>query len=170
MQNSSLLHSLYKYKSWANEEILAAIGQLDETRHAADHKAAIRIINHTYVVDRIFAAHLMRQSHTYSATNTVETPTLDELRVAIQHSDDWYVRYVAELGAADLIEQINFKFTDGDIGTMSCEEILLHVVTHGGYHRGAAGRILAQLSIAPPRDLFSGYLHKAEPNRRIEGL
>ena len=49
---------------------------------------------------------------------------------------------------------------------MSREEMLGHVVTHGGYHRGAVGRVMAQVSVAPPRDIFTVYLHRAEPERR----
>jgi hypothetical protein len=36
-------------------------------------------------------------------------------------------------------------------------------IADGGYHRGAIGRILAQLSITPPRDVFTGFLHFAQP-------
>jgi uncharacterized damage-inducible protein DinB len=170
MSNSSVLASLFKYKSWSNDEILTAIAKVDAEKNPTERHAAIRLINHTYVVDRIFAAHLTRQPHVYAATNTPETPTLDELRMAIGVSDGWYENYVSKLSAQELSEQINFKFTDGDAGTMSREEILLHVITHGGYHRGAAGRILAQLEIAPPRDLFTRYLHNTEPSRRAAGL
>lgn len=49
---------------------------------------------------------------------------------------------------------------------MSREEMLAHVITHGAYHRGAVGRIMAQLSIAPPRDVYTGFLHATEPHRR----
>ncbi|WP_275636783.1 hypothetical protein [Chromobacterium sphagni] len=42
----------------------------------------------------------------------------------------------------------------------------MHVITHGGYHRGAAGRILAQQDIAPPRDLYTRFLHDSQPARR----
>ncbi len=170
MPNASVLTSLFKYKSWSNDEILTAIAKFDAGKNPTERHTALRIINHTYVVDRIFAAHLTRQPHVYAATNTPDTPTLDELRMAIHVSDGWYENYVNKLSAEELNEQINFKFTDGDTGTMSREEILLHVITHGGYHRGAAGRILAQLEIAPPRDLFTRYLHMVEPNRRMESL
>jgi uncharacterized damage-inducible protein DinB len=51
---------------------------------------------------------------------------------------------------------------------MSREEMLTHVVTHGGYHRGEVGRILAQLSVSPPWDTFAVYLHKTEPSRRLK--
>jgi len=70
------------------------------------------------------------------------------------------------LSPIDLAETVNFTFTDGEHGRMSREEMLAHVITHGGYHRGEVGRILSQLSIARPRDIFTGYLHKSEPERR----
>jgi len=57
-------------------------------------------------------------------------------------------------------------FTDGDSGRMSREEILLHVVTHGGCHRGHVGQVLKPISVAPPRDLYTKFLHQSEPARR----
>ncbi len=162
MSNASLITSLFKYKSWANEEILAAMQQLNDSNQQTERHMAIRIMNHTYVVDQIFAAHLLGEPHNYTDTNTVETPTLSELCEVMQKSDYWYSTYVSTVTLSELNEKIRFTFTDGDTGCMSREEILLHVVTHSGYHRGAVGRILAQLNIAPPRDLYSGYLHKAE--------
>ncbi len=104
--------------------------------------------------------------HHYSATNTEETPSLDDLTASIAQSDSWYLDHVAGLSAASLAEPISFKFTDGDSGSMTRQEMLMHVVNHGSYHRGAAGRILAQLSIAPPKDTFTAFLHQTEPQRR----
>jgi len=40
------------------------------------------------------------------------------------------------------------------------------VLTHGGYHRGNVGQVLKSLSIAPPRDLYTRFLHQSEPARR----
>lgn len=142
---------------------------LDPAAHADERHAAIRIFNHTYVVDRIFAAHLTGGTHAYEATNTTETPTLGALRAMVAASDQWYVDYAGSLAPALLREAITFAFTDGGNGRMTREEMLIHVATHGGYHRGAIGRILAQLSIAPPRDIFTAYLHRAEPARRGHG-
>ncbi|MNE58580.1 DinB family protein [compost metagenome] len=62
--------------------------------------------------------------------------------------------------------EISFNFVDGDKGQMSREEMLLHLVTHGGYHRGAIGRILVQCGITPPRDTLTAFLHRSEPGRR----
>ncbi len=65
----NLFESLFRYKMWANADILAAARSIDATRHAQERHTVIRILNHTYVVDRIFAAHLTNAPHPYNATN-----------------------------------------------------------------------------------------------------
>ena len=166
MSSSSLLLSLFKYKAWANQELFAELRKMDPVAHEAERHTALRLLNHIHVVDRIFAAHLAGASHGYAATNTTETPTLDELRGAVTQSDQWYLEYIEALDTSLLAEAVEFVFTDGANGRMSREEMLAHVATHGGYHRGAVGRIMAQVSVPPPRDIFTVYLHKSEPERR----
>ncbi|HKX44611.1 MAG TPA: DinB family protein [Burkholderiaceae bacterium] len=168
MSASTLLHSLFQYKVWADQTLLAELAKLDPVAHQAERHAAIRILNHAHVVDRIFAAHLLATVHGYTATNTVETPTLAELTSAVAACDQWYIEYVAALAPEALSERIAFTFTDGAGGQMSREEMLAHVITHGGYHRGAVGRIMSQLSVDPPRDIYTAYLHAAEPPRRSQ--
>jgi uncharacterized damage-inducible protein DinB len=161
----SIFISLFKYKAWANEELFAELKKLDAVVHQADLHSAIRILNHVYVVDRIFAAHLSGIPHTYIATNAAETPALEALRCAVSELDRWYVEYVASISLERLSESLAFTFIDGSNGCMSREEILAHITTHGMYHCGALGRIMSQLSLVPPES-FAGYLHKAEPMRR----
>ena len=102
----------------------------------------------------------------YEGTNTPETPTLDALRDAVATTDRWYVQYVESLPPEKLAEAVPFTFTDGLGACMTREEMLAHVTAHGAYHRGAVGRIMAQLGNPPPRDLYTRYLHSAEPERR----
>lgn len=166
MSNVSVLQSLFRYKAWANEELFVEVAKLDADRYASERHDAIRILNHVFVVDRIFAAHLRGQAHTYTATNTAETPELAELRAAVASSDQAFLAYLADLDPAGLEQTLSFRFTDGAHGRMSREEMLMHVITHGGYHRGAVGRILVQASLTPPRDTLTVFLHRSEPERR----
>jgi len=166
MSTCTLLASLFQYKSWANHELFSELQRLDPATQQAELHAALRILNHIYVVERIFVANLQGLQHGYSASNTAETPTLDALYQAVQATDRWYLDYVAELSAEQLSERLAFSFVDGDAGCMSREEMLAHIVSHGGYHRGAVGRIMAQLALAPPRDVYTRFLHQAEPERR----
>jgi uncharacterized damage-inducible protein DinB len=162
----SALQTLFRYKAWANDELLNALGGIDAAAHPTAVHSATRILNHTHVVDGIFKAHLSGQPHAYKATNTQDTPTLQALGAAMRALDAWYVDYVAGLGAQSLQERVRFTFTDGDAGLMTREEILLHVITHGGYHRGQAGQVMRGASVAPPRDLYTRFLHASEPERR----
>jgi uncharacterized damage-inducible protein DinB/putative sterol carrier protein len=164
MNQMTTLERLFRYKAQANDEILAAMRLFDDASPAQE--IAIRILNHAYVVDRIFAANLTGAEHGYASANEGRSPTLDELSGAIKTSDRWYIDYVSRLENAQLAEWIDFTFTDGAPGRMSREEMLMHVTTHGGYHRGQVGWIMMENSLTPPADGLTSYLHKAEASAR----
>jgi uncharacterized damage-inducible protein DinB len=166
MSQSNLLQSLFKYKAWANEPLVAELATMDAEANAMERHTAIRLLSHVRVVDRIFAARLCGVAHDCGATNTAETPTLESSRQAVAEADCWYVEHGATLMPTQLEERLSFRFTDGSGGGMSREEMLAHVATHGGCHRGAVGRIMALAGVPPPRDIFTVYLHRAEPGRR----
>lgn len=166
MTAQSLLNALLHQKASANDELLDAIARLGEEAPPHDLQAALRILNHAHVVDRIFAAHLEGTGHTYTANWFEETPPLARLSSDIRETDRWYLDYVARIGVPDFDESIDFSFTDGSRGRMSRAEMLAHVVTHSGYHRGQVGRVLPQVRAAALRDGFAGYLHRSDPARR----
>ena len=79
MNTPTLLLSLFQYKAWADHELFQTLQALDpDAQHEPLH-AALRLLNHIYVVDRIFATHLQGIPHDYSSTNTKATPTLAAL-------------------------------------------------------------------------------------------
>ena len=159
-------HSLFAQKSWANNELFNVLASVDAAQHAEAVHAATRMLNHIYVVDQIFRALLIAEPHGYTATNTETTPELGELQFLVAETDAWYVNYSGTATEAKLGESVNFRFTDGDAGTMTQEEMLLHVITHGSYHRGNVGQMLKLISVAPPRDLYTKFLLITEPARR----
>lgn len=167
MSTSQLLVSLFTYKAWTNNELLSALESLNKTEQQVDLHPIIRTLNHIYVADSIFVANLQGIPHGYTATNTTETPNLSDLSAAVRATDNWYIEYVAALNPAQLLEQLEFAFVDGDLGKMSRQEMLMHVITHGSYHRGAVGKLLAQASVSPPRDLYTRFLHETESSRRL---
>jgi uncharacterized damage-inducible protein DinB len=159
------LKSLFAYKARADAELLGVLGTLP-ARHADALQTCLRTLNHIHVVDRIFRAHPSAQPRPFDATNTRETPALDALRADVEATDAWYCSHVASLDEARLGQVLDFTFTDGDPGRMSREEILLHVLTHGSYHRGNIGQVLKSIAVNPPRDLYTRFLHTSEPARR----
>jgi len=159
----TLLH-LFQYKAWADDELLTALAKLD--REALTVKLAIKALSHTYVVDRIFAAHLRREAHDYASANPGELPALDSLSADIRTTDREYVDYVSALDREQLAEQIDFAFTDGAPGRMSREEMLMHVITHGVGHRGQVSAVMLLNSVPPAKDGLTTYLHEAEASAR----
>ena len=152
------LISLYGKKRWIDAELVESLRGFDERGTIAAYRNAIRTLNHIFVVDQIFRAHLQGAAHDYTATNTKETPTLEALGAAVLESDDWYSKYVERIAVSDLNESVSFEFTDGDKGFMTREQILFHVLDHGTNHRGNIAQILKDANAVPPRDLFTKYL------------
>lgn len=158
------LQRLFRYKAWANDQLLTALAKLGSTSPVAG--LAIKALSHTHVVDRIFAAHMRRMDHGYASANLSEMPTLEKLAADIRSSDREYVDYVETLGGGQLAERIDFTFTDGAPGCMSREEMLLHVITHGIGHRGQVSSLMLLNSLTPAPDGFTTYLHIAEASTR----
>ncbi|HEY2782037.1 MAG TPA: DinB family protein [Steroidobacteraceae bacterium] len=158
------LQRLFRYKAWANDELLTALAKLDGKSPVTS--LAIKALSHSYVVDRIFAAHLHRKAHEYSAANLSEMPALENLSADIRKSDGEYIDYVSALDRRQFAERIDFTFTDGALGRMSREEMLMHVITHGIGHRGQVSAVMLLNSVAPAKDGFTTYLHEAEASTR----
>ncbi|MGY6242175.1 DinB family protein (plasmid) [Burkholderia ambifaria] len=174
MSANALLSRMLRYQAWANDEMLKAMSGLDAVRHAQARHLALRLMNHCLVVNRIFAAHLSGERHGFVSDNTPDTPEPEALRAAFATLDRWYLDYVEAATPDMLSESIPFVFTDGDNGYMTREEMLTHVVTHGGYHRGEAGRLMLQAAalsaqdIELPWDTYAVHLHRTEPERRLQ--
>jgi uncharacterized damage-inducible protein DinB len=158
------LQRLFRCKAWANDELLTRLASIGDKSPIT--ALAIKALSHTYVVDRIFAAHLRGRAHAYTSANPGELPALQELSADLRKSDHEYINYVSELDRDQLAEQIDFMFTDGAPGRMSREEMLMHVITHGIGHRGQVSALMLLNSLSPAKDGFTTYLHEAEASTR----
>ena len=149
---------LTRYNQWANKLIFDAVAALPDgeaTRPRVSlFKNMVHMLNHNYVIDRIFQAHLEGREHGYTARNTPDHPPLAELWRVQQEIDVWYIGWGDALTDAALEETVRFTFVGGGEGAMSRGEILLHIVNHTTYHRGFVGEMIYGLKIrAPTTDL-----------------
>ncbi len=156
----------FKYKQWANQEIVRLGEQQFSQMTSDDATFFVRILNHTAVVDALFISRIKGEADAFDADNTPETPSLDELSARMAANDAWLIEYAAQADDQELNRVIGFRFTDGDQGQLSVSEMLLHLLTHGSNHRGMASRTLAINGLERPKDTFTRYLHQAQPSRR----
>lgn len=158
----------FRYKAWANAELFAALSTFDTQRHPAVFLRMLHTLDHVNVVDRIFQSHLMGGGGPrFTGTNSEVTPGLQDLWDFVRTTDDWYVQFASGASAERLHQRVHFSFTDGAAGTMSCAEMLQHVITHGGYHRGSVGEMLENLGLDSPPDSLTKFLQRHEPERRL---
>jgi uncharacterized damage-inducible protein DinB len=161
---SDTLQNLFRYKAWANDELLGALSKLGAESPVT--KLAVKALSHTYIVDQIFAAHLKGRNHGFVSANLGELPTLEALSSDLRAGDQVYVEYASGLRSQQLLEQIDFRFTDGAPGRMSREEMLMHVITHGVGHRGQVSALMLLNSLTPAKDGFTTYLHEVDGLQR----
>lgn len=145
---------LARYNAWANRVFFDAVAALPEGEAVKPRTTLFRNIvhtlNHNYVIDLIFQAHLEGREHGFSARNTTETPPLEALWRSQQEIDAWYVAWSDAMTDAALNETVNFTFVGGGKGELTRGEILLHVVNHTSYHRGFAADLFFQVPARPP--------------------
>ncbi|MEO8181346.1 MAG: DinB family protein [Deltaproteobacteria bacterium] len=154
MSSSRPLPQLTRYKRWADELIFQAVQALppgEVTRERPTlFKTLLNTLNHIYVVDLVWQAHLEGRQHGISALNTVLHENVADLWRAQQTSDDWYVELSDSLSDQALCEVVPFEFLDGNKGAMSRADMLLHVVNHTTYHRGWVADMFFQIPLRPP--------------------
>jgi uncharacterized damage-inducible protein DinB len=156
------IQRLVGYKAWANQITFAAVQALPAgeatKQRPTRYKNMVYTLNHVYVIDRIFQAHLTKQPHSYTDRNTAVCPSLEVLWDSVQLLDQWYLDYGNSVSELELLEVVPFQFVDGGLGRMTRSEMILHVVNHGTYHRGLVSDMMYQVPAIPPANDFTVYL------------
>ncbi|MET3132602.1 putative damage-inducible protein DinB [Oxalobacteraceae bacterium GrIS 1.11] len=154
MSATTNIHMLTRYKAWANQLIFSALGELPPEETLLQRRTRfgnmVHTLNHVYVIDAVFQAHLQGRPHAYTERNTPTHPPLAELWHTVQALDQWYMAYAESLSEGELEVSIPFEFIGGGDGVMTRGQMLLHIVNHGSYHRGFVGDMMYQAGALPP--------------------
>jgi len=155
---------LARYNAWANEVMFDAVAALPEGEAVKERQSLFRnmvhTLNHNYVIDLIWQAHLEGRDHGFATRNTKDHPPLAELWRKQQVVDAWYTAWSDKLTDAALDEVVSFTLIGGNQGKMTRGEILLHVVNHTSYHRGFVADLFYQVPARPPTTDLPVYLRE----------
>jgi uncharacterized damage-inducible protein DinB len=157
--------SLARYKTWADDLTLSAVAALPPAEAARERptlfKSIIGTLNHSYVVDLIWQAHLEGRAHGFTARNALLHPELAALTEAQRKANEWLSAWVAAQSDVSLREAVTFRLVSGEEGTMTRGEILLHIVNHATYHRGWVSDLFFQIPAKPPTTDWNVFLTAA---------
>ncbi len=146
--------TLSRYNAWADRLIFDAIaalpdGEADRERKTL-FKTMVRTLNHNYLIDVMWQAHLEGRPHGFERRDVVLHPELPDLRRAQQTMHDWFIGWSDAQTEASLAEDVHFTLTGGTKGVMTRGSILLHVVNHHTYHRGWVSDQFFEIPLQPP--------------------
>ena len=168
MKLSETIKTLTKYKAWANELTFSAVHDLPEGEATKKRQTRfgnmVHTLNHVYVIDYIFKAHILGNTHNYTARNTDSHPPLEDLWGLQRIMDKWYVDYAQEALDEGLSEVVKFQFVGGGEGAMSRADMIIHVVNHSTHHRGFVGDLMYQVPAIPPANDYPVYLREIDGN------
>jgi uncharacterized damage-inducible protein DinB len=170
MLNTKTARMLAHYKAWADKVMFDGVAALPpgeaEKERKTLFKTMIGTLNHIYVVDLIWQAHLEQRDHGFKARNVLVHPELPALWAAQRQVNDWMVDWAKEQSETSLNEEIAFTFVNGHKAAMKRGEMFLHLVTHGSYHRGWVAEMFFDAGARPPQPDLSVFLCEAPQDWR----
>jgi uncharacterized damage-inducible protein DinB len=138
------LRMLTRYTAWANallyERLATAPQDVVAVTRPGPLGGILGMLGHIHVVGLIWKAHLTGESHGFESRNFDQPRPLAELAPMQAAQDRWYIDFADREPDERLARTIHFSFVGGGPGTMRAADMLMHVVTHGSYHRGLLRR------------------------------
>jgi uncharacterized damage-inducible protein DinB len=171
MMNRQTARMLAEYKAWADTvtfESVAALppGEIEKERKTL-FKTIVGTLNHIYVVDLIWQAHLEGREHGLKARNVAVHPQFAALRTAQQKLNDWIVDWAKAQSETSLTEAVPFTFVNGTKAALRRGEMFLHLVTHASYHRGWVAEMFFEVGAQPPQTDLSVFLCDVPQDWRV---
>ncbi len=157
-----------RYKAWANEITFSSLAVLPETELYKERDSyfgnIISTLNHVYVIDDVFKAHLNKAKHTYTKRNTDDCPSLKELSCKQKVMDQWYIDYILGVDEKNLQNLVRFEYIGGEQGMMSVNEVILHLVNHASNHRGHVSEMMYKTEYKLKTHDLTAYLKYVQKN------
>lgn len=171
MTGTETIRMLARYNAWANKTMFEAVFDLPAGEAVKERqtlfKNMVNTLNHLYVVDLIWQAHLQGREHGIAALSTVLHADAAELWQAQQAIDAWYIAWSDALAQTEAGEMVQFKLIGGNQGAMRRGDIMLHVVNHTSYHRGFVADLFFQVPARPPLTDLPIFLRESAPGEAV---
>jgi len=158
MSATNLLHSLYKYKAWSEEELFKCLKAPAAKKFPTEMEEALYWLTHINIVDQLFIARLQGKPDGFDSILTEQKQDLGRLEDNFSFANQWFVSYTQSITAIELSDPVAFIFKDGKPGNMTKEQVLAHVLSHGLQHRGSVATILPRELLLDHKDHFTTFL------------
>lgn len=133
------LRQLCAYNRWANERmagyLLAAGESIADEEQLSSFPTIRKTLYHLWDAQVIWYKRLAGEAvNTWPSHHF--TGTLNDDLSALRENDEAYVRFIENLSEKDGGKDVEYHALDGSAFHNTIEEIIMHVMNHGTYHRG----------------------------------
>lgn len=154
------LRKLFSHMIWADDCVLAAI------RSAPTEKVSEECLD--------LYAHLIASESVWLARMQGEPPesavwpklSIDEIAAMSEKTRVAYQAFIASLVGPVAAQAIHYTNSAGQNFTTRIEDILLHVVLHGSYHRGQIALLMREAGAAPAHTDYIAFVRGAPAAKR----
>jgi len=134
----SHLLKLCKYNVWANDRICSWLMQAENKIDAevvSSFPSLRKTLYHLWDAQFIWMARLNGESPNTWPSHHFKG-NLKEAVEELQKNSEEFVTFISKLKSEDFQRQVEFKAMDGTSHFNTVEEIIMHLMNHGSYHRG----------------------------------
>ena len=137
---------LLRYDAWANAETLASIRRTPVP-------AGLRWLGHIIGSEFLWLGRLLEEPSELPVWPELSP---DEIEAGLARLDRGWAGYLAALSDADLPDGVGYRNSLGEFWTNTVGDILTHVVSHSGYHRGQIATAVRQAGGEPA---YTDFIH-----------
>lgn len=152
--------ALYRYNSWANEQVLDAVSRLTEADFTRDLKSSYASIRDT-LTHLIWGEWIWLERWKGVSPTRVfppaDFPTVESLRERLRTVVAERSAFLRDLTAEALLQVMAYRNVKGEIWRYPLWQQLCHVVNHSTYHRGQVAAMLRQVGATPAATDFLVY-------------
>ena len=141
-----MIQKFIRYNSWANQKItgfiLSAGESIAEKELQSSFPTILKTLLHIWDAQLIWYARLNGESLNSFPSKNFNGSLSEACTGLLSSSNDFVAR--AETFSNDANAQIQYKALDGKSYINSTEEVIMHCMNHGTYHRGQIITMLRQ--------------------------
>lgn len=146
---ATILHrQLYFQEVWALDQQIEAVAGLAKYALGSDLRRAVDKLAHLVQARNIWLSRLSDAPRPEEIFP--DDWSLDDLREASRTSQERWGAYLDALDDAELARVVSYAASSGTGYANAVEDILLHVWSHGYYHRGQVGMLINSMGGTPP--------------------
>ena len=136
------LIKINKYNTWANDLLIHNLRSQEIT-----DESVLKLLSHIVLSESIWMMRL--KSEDYSNKNFWKVLSITECNRLSQENSKKYSDYLKEKLDNDLERLVTYKNSKGIEYSNSIEDILTHIYSHSGYHRGQIAKEVRKLDKEP---------------------